>query len=388
MSKKILIDCTSLRDQPSGVGFYTYQLIKALNHLQKQENFEFGIYAQPSVKKWLMATFNFPKVLQNYPNRYILPLPVTITTLLAQYSPFFLDHFSSYLNQPDLIHGTDHYVYPCRNSYKIMTIHDLTFLKYPSLSNSIVKTYTNRIKKCLDWTDLVITFSQSSKRDIMEYLGVKSEAIFITPEASRYSDYVLSEKSMQKLKASIDYNFQQPYLLFVSTLEPRKNIVNLIKSFNFLKQEYGIPHNLVLIGQKGWYYNSVFKEINISKFKNNIHYLGYLSDDLVALFYSQADVFVYPSLYEGFGLPVLEAMTLGCPVVTSNNSSLPEVGGNAAIYINPHDFISIANGIYQVIDNSQFRQDLITRGKERAQLFSWQKTAQQTLKAYQLILNN
>jgi glycosyltransferase involved in cell wall biosynthesis len=384
--KKILIDCTPIRERPSGVGFYAYNLIKALTKLQDREDFIFGIYGQPSMKKWLTGRFTFPKLIETYPHLYLLPLPVTITNLLAKYSQFILTNFDSYLEKPDLIHGTDHYVYPCRNTYKVMTIHDLTFLKYPSYSNLIVKTYTNRIKQCLQWTDLVITFSESSQRDIQEYFGVTAEKIYITPEASRYSPNFLRSENIEKLKASISYDFSQPYLLFVSTLEPRKNIVNLIGAFNLLKQEYKIPHHLILIGQKGWHFQEIFKTINSSIFKEHIHHLGYLSDELVALFYTSADVFVYPSFYEGFGLPVLEAMTLGAPVVTSNTSSLPEVAGDAAILVNPYELTSIAKGIYQVINDSRLRQELINRGQARARLFSWEKTAKKTLKAYKKVL--
>jgi glycosyltransferase involved in cell wall biosynthesis len=382
--KKILIDCTCLRDQPSGVGFYTYQLIKALDKIQVDDHFVFGIYCQPSMKKWLTRNFTFPQLLQDHPNSYLLPIPVTISNLLAKYYPSFLNQFNSYLPEPYLIHGTDHYVYPYPKSYKVMTIMDLTFIKYPFYSNSIVKTYIDRLKQCLKWTDLVLTISESSKQDIMEYLGVKPEKIVVTYLASRYTNYSLSDDQKSKLQSSISYNFNIPYILFVSTLEPRKNVVNLIKSFNLLKHEYKIPHNLVLIGQKGWYYQEIFSEINNSPFKENIYHLGYLSDELVALFYSLADVFVYPSFYEGFGLPVLEAMTLGSPVVTSHTSSLPEVAGDSAIYVNPQEVSSISEGIYQVINNPQLRQDLIAKGRERAKLFSWGKMAQETINAYKL----
>lgn len=387
MQKKILIDCTSLREKPSGVGFYTYKLIESLSKIQAEENFILGIYNQPSMKNWLTRKSSFPELLKEFSPRYTLPFPVTITNLLAQFNIPIFNYTDKYLHQPDLVHGADHYVYPCQNAKKIMTIHDLTFLKYSFYSNSIVKNYTQRIKKCLEWTDLIITFSRNSKQDIKEYFGVCDQKIAITSEASRYSPNFLEQYDLESLKKSISYDFKQPYLLFVSTLEPRKNIVNLIKAFNLLKEEYKIPHHLILIGQKGWHYQDIFQAINKSIFKDNIHHLGYLSDQLVALFYSQAELFIYPSFYEGFGLPVLEAMTLGCPVVTSNTSSLPEVAGDAAILVNPKDFNSLAEGMYQIINNPQLRQYLIEKGKNRAQLFSWQNVAQETLQAYQQVLD-
>ncbi|NEP55029.1 MAG: glycosyltransferase family 4 protein, partial [Moorea sp. SIO3C2] len=192
----------------------------------------------------------------------------------------------------------------------------------------------------------------------------------------------LPNNKVQSLLKSVNYDFAQPYILFVSTLEPRKNINNLIAAFNYLKQRHQIEHQLVLIGQKGWSYESIFAAIASSPWKDHIHHLGYLSDQLVAWFYSNADVFVYPSYYEGFGLPVLEAMTLGAPVVTSNTSSLPEVAGDAAILIDPNQPIELADAIVKVISNSSLREELIRKGKERAMLFSWERTARETLAAY------
>lgn len=384
---KILIDCTPFREKPSGVGFYTYKLIEALNKLQVEEDFTLGIYSQPSLKKWLTRDKSLAKELQKYSPYYRLPFPVTITNLLSQLNLSFLNNSESYFDNADVIHGTDHYVYPCQKAKKVMTIHDLTFLKYPFHSNYIVKTYIKRIKKCLEWTDLVVTFSHNSQADIIEYLGVSVDKIYLTSEASRYEVNFLDKYDLESLKNIVSYNFNEPYLLFVSTLEPRKNIINLVRAFNLLKQEYKIPHNLILIGQKGWDYQDIFTEINQSIFNKSIYHLGYLSDELVALFYAQANVFVYPSFYEGFGLPVLEAMTLGCPVVTSNVSSLPEVAGDAAMYINPNDPTSIAYGINKVINDEKLRQNLIDKGKIRSQLFSWENTARETLKAYKMILN-
>jgi glycosyltransferase involved in cell wall biosynthesis len=383
----VLIDSGSIRDKPSGVAFYTYNLIKALLSLENQTDYQIGIYRQPSLKNWLKQDFNHPKILAELGKINCLPLPVTITNLFAPYLNNFFNFDQNYLGDIDIIHGTDHYVYPCRRAKKIMTIHDLTFLKYPFYSNKIVQNYTKRINKCLPWTDLIITFSQNSKQDIIKYFSLAEDRVIITSEASRYSINQLNQEKIKFLKNSFNYDFSKPYLLFVSTLEPRKNIVNLIKSFNFLKQQDKIPHQLVLIGQKGWNYEKIFQEINQSKFKQEIHYLGYLNDELVALFYTLADVFIYPSFYEGFGLPVLEAMTLGTPVVTSHTSSLPEVAGNAAIYINPEDAQSIAEGVSTVINNRKLRADLISKGKARASLYSWQRVAEETINAYQYCLS-
>ncbi|MEH2232773.1 MAG: glycosyltransferase family 1 protein, partial [Nostoc sp.] len=269
-----------------------------------------------------------------------------------------------------------------------MNIYDLTFIKYPNYIDSVAKTYTQRVKRCLQWTDLVLTISESSKKDIINYLEVAPEKVYVTPLASRYySSYLSDKENIQTLEKQVScYDFSQPYLLFVSTLEPRKNINAIISAFNLLKQKYQIEHQLILIGKKGWNYKPIFVDIENSPWKSQIHHLDYLSDELVALFYSKADVFVYPSHYEGFGLPVLEAMTLGAPVVSANTSSIPEVAGDAAILIDPSDSVQLAEAILKVISDSQFRQELIIKGRERAKLFSWERTAKETLKAYRAII--
>ncbi len=383
---KVLVDATPIRGKLSGVGMYTYNLINALDQLQKQENFELGIYFQPSVKNWLSRNLSPSPLLSHYSQIIPLPIPVTLTNLLAKYPNPILSYYEKYLNQAEIIHGTDHFVYPCKTSLRVMTIHDLTFVKYPNYANSIVRTYLDRIQRCLSWTDLIITFSESTKRDIIELLNVKANQIYITPQASRYSANYLSDKLIEQLKSTIEYHFSQPYLLFVGTLEPRKNIQALITAFNYLKDKYKIEHKLVLIGQKGWKYQPIFEAIDNSTWKHHIHQLDYLSNELVALFYSQADVFIYPSYYEGFGLPILEAMTLGAPVITSNSSSLPEVAADAALLINPYEPIELADAILKVISDSQLRQKLIQKGQERAKLFTWERTAKETLKAYRSIL--
>ncbi|WP_413173125.1 glycosyltransferase family 4 protein [Anabaena azotica] len=382
----VAVDSTPLTSQPSGIGLYVYNLINALKILQSTENFKLQIVYQPRLKNWLQGKFATPYFINEFDIPvYTLPIPVTISNILSKFSNPLLSYYEQYLGSPDICHGTDHVVYPCDKSLKVMTIHDLTFIKYPTFVNRIVRTYADRVKQCLKWTDLIITVSESSKKDIVHYLKVSPEKIYVTPLASRYNPYYLSVPMMQTLEQEINFNFTKPYLLFVGTLEPRKNIINIISAFNWLKQKYKIEHQLVLIGKKGWNYEPICTAIDNSPWKDEIYHLDYLSNQLVALFYSKADVFLYPSHYEGFGLPVLEAMTLGTPVITSNTSSIPEVTGDAAILINPNEYMELADAILKVISDSQLQQDLIKRGKTRAKLFSWERTARETLKAYRSI---
>lgn len=380
---KVIVDITPITAKPSGVGLYVTNLIEHLYSLQESEQFELGIFYQPSLKNWLQRDFTFPKLRSSLEQRFFFPYPVRVSNWLLnnfpQIFPLLLD---KPLQNEGVFHGTNFTVYPDRPTLKVMTLYDLTFLRYPQYIDSVVAKYSRRVRQCLQWTDLIITISESTKQDAIKYLGISSEKIFVTPLASRYDIDYLKQEDIAQLQAQVNYNFEIPYLLFVSTIEPRKNIITLIQAFNYLKEKYQIEHNLILIGKKGWKYQGIFDAIANSAYNKYIYHLDYLSDELVALFYKLATVFVYPSHYEGFGLPVLEAMKLGTPVICSNTSSLPEVVGDAGIQINPDNFLELADAIREVINNSQLQQNLVAKGYQQGSNFSWEKTAQKTLDVY------
>ncbi len=389
---KIIIDGTPIKSNPSGVGLHLLNLIQWLYFLQNTNNlgfdYEMGISYQPGLKNWFKGKLAFPELINSYSNLYSLPLPVRTLNPFLLYAPnLFCNLFESNLAYPDIIHGTNFLVYPFKKSLKILNIYDLTFLRYPEYVNSVVKKYAEVVKQCLTWTDLVISSSESVKQDIIQHLDFPPDRIYVTPLASRYNRQYVKNLNYEILISSFKkYHFSKPYILFVSNIEPRKNINALINAFNLLKQKYKIEHNLVLIGQKGWNYEPIFEAIANSPYHQNVYHLDYLSDELVATFYAKADVFVYPSHYEGFGLPILEAMIFSTPVITSNVSSMPEVAGDAALLINPDDPEQLAETILKVISDRQLRANLIAKGQERAKLFSWEKTALATLEAYKKVL--
>lgn len=369
--------------RPSGVGLYVLNLLAALKSLQDLEKFDLGIAYQPSLKNWVRGNLGLPEVLAAFDDVTVLPVPVRLLNLLAiAPSNPVLGHLEKRFGQPDIYHGTNYAVYPCRHSLRVMTIYDLSFIRYPEYVTAVVRTYDQRVRQCLGWTDLVVTISESSKRDIVELLGVPPERVWVTPLASRYA---ADAQGNRPTVVPVDLG-DRPFILFVSTLEPRKNVVRLIQAFNQLKTDRKIDHQLVLVGQKGWQFEPIFEAIAASPWRHHIRHLDYLSDGEVAYCYTQADVFAYPSLYEGFGLPVLEAMTLGCPVVTSNTSSLPEVAGSAALLVDPASVDGLADALWQVIDDRALRQTLIDQGHRQAAEFSWIRTAKTTLKAYRSLL--
>lgn len=460
---KALIDVTPVTPRPSGVGLYVINLVRALEAIAAESpepDYSIETLFQPGLKNWLMRRPSAPDISCGQAPCHVWDLPVRLSTplLAGAHSTPPLQHLLAArmdrsFEQPQIIHGTNYSVCPSLKAKTVMNIYDLTFIRYPEFVDDVVKTYRAHVERCLSWTDLVLTISESSKRDIVEYLGVEADRVWVTPLASQYSAgarpraqptattrirreqgvsaaagaistrpnlrteglpaeslggellegkrirgqslhsgsistirYEETTRILDDLAKTSSYDRKKPYLLFVSTIEPRKNISNLVEAFNRLKSSYGVEHELLLVGKKGWHYEPIFEKIASSPWRDQIHHLNYLSEPQVQALYSQADVFVYPSFYEGFGLPVLEAMTLGAPVVTSNVSSLPEVAGDAALYANPHSPAELAEQIWRLIDSSGLRETLVARGYAQAGRFSWRRTAEETLKAYRSLL--
>ena len=375
---KIVLDATSIRDRPSGIGIYIKNLLAGMLEILSeggQINFDLRIlYKNKVLWQFLNNQIKGSKVLPIYGFHY--PFPSEVSLQILRRSQWIRFLFENLLGKPDIFHGLDYLNYPLKNSYNILTLHDLSFMRYPQYApDRVLKLYQKRLENCFQWTDLIIAVSESTKQDIIEFFSINPQKIWVTPLASRYTPMPV-----------IPLNFPFPYLLFVSTLEPRKNIKTLVKAFEILKQQYKIPHHLILIGKKGWKYTTILETIASSPVQDSIHHLDYLDDRQLIQFYQQATAFLYPSYYEGFGLPVLEALTLGIPVITSNQSSLPEVTGDAALLVHPEDVDGLVSATRSVIENPDLQRHLSQAGRERSLLFSWKKTALQTLAAYKSLL--
>lgn len=253
----------------------------------------------------------------------------------------------------------------------LMTVHDLFPALFPELS-TIKKSiyYRDGLKLLFKCVDHFIVPSKSVRQGLLEYNAVRSERITVIHEG-------VSEKYKPKCGP------KQDYLLAVSTIEPRKNFRRLIESFLFLKREYRIPTKLVIVGKRGWRCDDIFCVPD--EFKDSIIFKGYISDEELIALYQRAKLFIYPSLHEGFGLPVLESMACGCPVITSNLSSLPEVVGDAGILVNPHDTGEIARAIICVLQNENLTLNLIEKGLKQAKKFTWSRCAKETLNLYEMV---
>lgn len=282
------------------------------------------------------------------------------------------------------------YIAPLVCSARVVTaIHDVSFAVLPEtfplkdrlLLNLFIPLSASSASK-------VITLSESSKRDLIERFGVASEKIAITPcgvdeTMRRVEDPQIISDVLQR------YGITPPFILSVGVLQPRKNLPRVMDAFALLRQRYpDLPHCLVIAGKAGWGVEPLKQRVQALRLESAVHFAGYIADEDLPALYSAADLFVYPSLYEGFGLPPLEAMACGTPAVTSNVSSLPEVVGDAALTVNPLDVEVIAGAMEQILTDAHLRRTLTARGLERAREFTWERTARLTLEVYQTMTND
>ena len=272
---------------------------------------------------------------------------------------------------------------------KIITIHDLIPIKYPQYFEYKTDNVVHQIIKSIKPDNYAICVSEATKNDLIEITKLDESQIFVAPLAASDTLFypVLEQDIIGYTLQKYDIPSNQPYFLSISTLEPRKNIDTIIKSFSELVLQEKIQDlNLVLVGTKGWDFDKIFEIIAVSpQIKNRIIFTGYVPDEDLAALYSGALCFVYMSLCEGFGLPPLEAMQCGTPVICSDTTSLPEVMGDAGILVNPTDWVAISQAMLNVYQNQPLRIELNQKSLQRASHFSWQKFADETWNVYQKI---
>ncbi len=363
----------------TGIDVYTYELIKKL--IKQRKNDE---------EIWLIHYSHSEEEIYNKTNEIILNFFRLPNVIIIKYffEPFILKKYNL-----SLLHFPTHCFFQIPHYFfgkykKIVTIHDLTPLLF-SNTHTIQDSFlwTNSFKIIKNKIDNIIAVSEATKNDLIKYMKIKKEKIKVIYngyDSNIFKPIHLSIDDVVKFRK--EYNLPDNFILYVGTLEKRKNVESLIKALNVLKKK-GKKYILVIVGKRGWKYKNIFKLINKYQLNDQIIFIGYVPREDLPLFYNLADVFVYPSLYEGFGLPPLEAMACGCPVITTNVSSLPEVVGNAGILIdNPYDYVTLAETIDEVVQSETLRKDLIKRGLKRSKLFSWEKCAKETWKVYEEIL--
>lgn len=365
------LDISILNDkQKTGIAVYTFNLIDALLKINKKDKFLLFGFAT-------FETSNYLKNLhfKNYPNveMKIHKMPArffrTFFLIWQKINRPFIENFTGSL---DIIHSFNWYFPPAKSAKKIATVFDMTPLLFPSFhQEKTIQLDRVRLERVKREADLVITISKNSKFDFLKF-SKNSKVEVIYPAVSEIFLKKLDKKKSQQVLTK--YHLKNNYFLSVGTIEPRKNINGLIRAY--LKSN--LDEKLVLVGNWGWERDDLFKLIQ--KNQNKIISTGFVEEEDLPYLYGNALAFIYPSFYEGFGLPILEAQTCGCPVITSNNSSLPEAAGKGAIYINPNSTQDIIKAIKKI---SKIRAELIKKGYENVKRFSWQKSAYQLNLLYQ-----
>ncbi len=359
-----------------GVSEYSFELLRQFNELSPEES-EWQIYLKNSPRD------EFPKERRNW--KYNVFGPTKLWTQIAL--PLMLYRQK---NKPDVFFSPGHYAPRFSPVPRVISIMDLAFFHFPEYftKKDLIQLH-NWTKYSVKAAKKIITISEATKNDIIKLYSVPEEKIEVIYPGIKHT--FLTLKSMSKADIQEKYDISDHYVLFVGTLQPRKNIEKLIEAFALAKKSLvdtcqGLQ--LVIVGKKGWQFESILSAPQRFNVEESVKFLDFVPDDDLAALYKNAQLFAFPSLYEGFGLPVLEAMRYGCPVLTSNISSLPEAGGDAAYYINPNDAKDIAQGIEKIISNSRLRSEMIEKGKKQIAKFSWEKAAKETLAVLEEVGNN
>jgi len=370
---RIGIDISPITAHRTGVGNYCFHLLQHL--LALQIDCQFTGFSSGS------ARVDLGPLKAQISHRRI-PLPTRLLYMIWNATSH--PKMDRFLGGVDVYHATNFFVPPVKTARRVLTIHDLSFLVMPENSSpAIVGFFSRDIRKFAAEADAILTYSESTKNDTVRLLGVDPEKIVVAPiSVDPVLKPVPQDAALNRLKQH--YRIERPFFLFVGALEPRKNVASIVRAFAQLAGTF--PHDLVLVGPDGWKTADIFKSIEQSGVADRIIRPGFVPAEDLGAFYSAAAALLFPTRYEGFGLPLLEAMTCGCPIVTSDNSSVREVAADAALYAPCNDIEAIAAAARRLLEEPSTRDAMIRRGHDQAQKFSWEQCAQTTFNVYKSLL--
>ncbi|HET8521752.1 MAG TPA: glycosyltransferase family 1 protein, partial [Thermomicrobiales bacterium] len=279
----------------------------------------------------------------------------------------------------DLVHGPVNVIPRGLPGPSVVTIHDLAFLQWPEqIPRRRYRYLARELSASAKRATRILAVSEATKRDIVDQLGIDPGKIVCTPLGVDARFQPVSGDALNEFRAA--RGLDRPYILSVATLEPRKNLPRLLDAYAIVAER--LPHDLVLVGPEGWLTTTIHERLQRPALADRVRVTGFVPDAELPAWYSGAELFAYPSLYEGFGLPPLEAMACGTPVLTSTSSSLPEVVGDAAIVVDPTETEAIAEGLLRGLTDQTLTDELRRRGPRRAARFTWERTAALTVAAY------
>ncbi len=369
-SSRILIDVTSALKQSAGIGRYTRGLVDALaTHF-------------PHLPITLVITRDapMPPATWPFPVRR-LPFSERVAVILWQRlrAPLPADWI---VGRADLFHSPDFVLPPLHRTPGMVTVHDLSFMVYPQYAVPGLEFYLRgAVPRAVRRAALVLADSENTRRDLIRFWDTPPDKVHVLyPGLAPHFRPVKEGDVLARVRAR--YALPDRFILSVSRLEPRKNFPGLIRAFNRLKARTRLPHHLVIAGGKGWLYEPIFEEAARSPYREEIHFPGFVADEDLPALYTLADAFAYPSFYEGFGFPPLEAMACGTPVICADNSSLPEVVGEAGILLPAEDEDGWADALARVLTDAGLRERLREEGFRQAARFTWQATAKRLVTLY------
>lgn len=365
---RIGIDARLVFYHNAGIGQYILRLTQALAQINRED--QFTIFKSRKDKTQIVTQANFKTERLWTPSHH----PLERLALSAELLPFSLD----VLHSPDFI--------PPRYTRcpAVITVHDLAFLKYPRFLTRSSARYYGQVDLAARQANHIIAVSESTKRDTVQMLGVPENKITVIYEAA-HPLFVPINDPVQLAHVRERHRLPENFVLFVGTIEPRKNLPILLRALRHLRDRYKSDAVLAIAGNRGWLYEQVDQVVTELNLADAVRFLGGVPNEELVYLYNAAKLFVLPSFYEGFGLPPLEAMACGTPVIVSNVSSLPEVVGDAGMLIDPEDVEALAVAMWRVLSDEKLRDEMRTKGLKRAATFSWKRAAQETLQVYRQV---
>ncbi|MFH1369566.1 MAG: glycosyltransferase family 1 protein [Elusimicrobiota bacterium] len=369
---RIGINARYIQKQATGIENYLSQIISNLKRIDSKNEYVLFFGSDKPVPG------GFPS------DNFAVDVPKFKTN--SQLKRLFWEHF--YLpsaitrNKIDVFHEPSFIAPMFKKCPTVITIHDLAFIIHPEcFTFKNVLYFKAMMKRSIESSDYVIAVSESTKNDIINRFKVSPEKVkMIHSGVNEYFHRIEDKKAIKPVLEK--YGITRDFILNVSLISPRKNLLNLLKSFKLMREKKSVDYQLVITGAKGWLYEDIFKAVSDLSLQKDVVFTGYVSDSELLCLYNSAKIFAYPSVYEGFGFPALEAMACGCPVVASNTSSLPEICGDAALLVEPADLDELSDALYRMLTDSKLREDMIKRGFVRITKFSWRNTAKETLSLY------
>lgn len=366
----------------TGIGRYTFEIASGL---KKNKNINALYYYNNKVSNTIPSTFEPPSSIFTNFKKSIKSHAVSYSTALMlhrRYQSYQQSRVLSKYNDA-ILHGPNFYL-PEYSGPCVATFHDLSVIHHPEFHpKERVRYMLDCFPFSLNRANILITISEHARNELIDYSGFPENRVICTPLAASSEFYPRTE-SQCKLTLT-KYNLKyHGYCLFVGTIEPRKNIANLISAYGRLPYKLRIRYPLVLVGYYGWRSERLHQLISSAQVEGWLKYIGFVDSNDLPILYSAAKSFLFPSFYEGFGLPILEAMSSGIPVVCSNASSLPEVAGNNALMCEPEDVFCLTELIDKSLNDDEWRDFSITNGKLHASGFTWEKVIAATESAYEL----